>query len=159
MAAADAMPGAAATDDDGAAVAMVKMAEMPVEFLRWVMAQDKEDYRVPTLEDYTQEEVAEAKDTICTVIRCLQVAYDEFDEFRAWVGDVIENDGCVMIHEDMLFSDPKEWQESVDQEWAEARQELEMELTKPLGQHLCMLSTYLSLLYHYAAPIPTFWGP
>ena len=38
MAAADAMPGAAATDDDGAAVAMVKMAEMPVEFLRWVMA-------------------------------------------------------------------------------------------------------------------------
>ena len=108
MAAADAMAGAAATDDDGAAVAMVKMAEMPVEFLRWVMAQDKEDYRVPTLEDYTQEEVAEAKDTICTVIGCLQVAYDEFDEFRAWVGDVIENDGCVMIHDYMLFSDSKE---------------------------------------------------
>jgi hypothetical protein len=137
---------------------MVKMAEMPVEFLRWVLAQDKEDYRVPTLEDYTEEELAEAKDTICTVIHSLQTTYDEFDEFRAWVRDVLENNGCVMIHEDMLFSDPKEWQESVDQEWAEARQELEMELTKPLGPHLCMLSTYFSLLYHYAAPIPTFRG-
>ena len=62
-----------------------------------------------------------------------------------------------MIHEDMLFSDPREWQ--VDQEWAEARQELEMDLTKSLGPHLYMLSTYLSLLYHYAAPVPTFWGP
>ena len=64
-----------------------------------------------------------------------------------------------MIHQDMLFSDPTEWQESVDQEWAEARQELEMDLTKSLGPHLYMLSTYLSLLYHYAAPVPTFWGP
>jgi hypothetical protein len=158
MAAADALAGETATDNGGA-VTKVKMAEMPVEFLWWVLAQDKEDYRVPTLEDYTQEELAEAKDTICTVIRCLQISYDEFDEFRAWVGDVIEDNGRVMIHEDMLFSDPKEWQESVDQEWAEARQELEMELTRPLGPHLYMLSTYLSLLYHYAAPIPTFWGP
>ncbi|CAD6256214.1 unnamed protein product [Miscanthus lutarioriparius] len=154
MAAADAMAGA--TTDNGGAVTMVKMAEMPVEFLRWVLSQDKEDYRVPTLEDYTKEELAEAKDTICSVIRSLQIAYDEFDEFRAWVRDVIDNNGCVMIHEDMLFSDPKEWQESVDQEWAEARQELEMELTRPLGPHLYMLSAYLSLLYHYAAPILTF---
>jgi hypothetical protein len=149
----------AATTDNGGAVAMVKMAEMPVEFLRWVLEQDKEDYRVPTLKDYTQEELAKAKDTICTVIRSLQIAYDEFDEFRAWVSDAIENNGCVMIHEDKLFSDPKVWQKSVDQEWAEARQELEMELTKPLGPHLYKLSAYLSLLYCYAAPTLTFWGP
>jgi hypothetical protein len=61
MAATDALAGEAATDNGGA-VTKVKMAEMPVELLRWVLAQDKEDYRVPTLEDYTQEELAEAKD-------------------------------------------------------------------------------------------------
>lgn len=141
---------------------MVKMVDMPVEYLLWVLAQDKEDYRVPTLEDYTREEIAESgAEAILGVIGSLQVAYDEFADFRAWVLGVLGEDGRVMIREDMLFSDPDEWQEIVDSEWAEARQELvdgETTTTGPLGTHTYVLSTYLSMLYQYAAPVRTFWG-
>ncbi|CAN6381769.1 unnamed protein product [Urochloa humidicola] len=140
--------------------AMVKMVDLPEEYLHWVLAQDKDDYRVPTLDDYTPAEIVESggTETILATIGALQAAYDEFAEFRAWVRGALDNGGRVMIREDMLFSDPDEWQEMVDTEWAAAQWELEEDTTGPLGPHTYMLSTYLALLYQYTAPVPTFWG-
>jgi hypothetical protein len=144
--------------NDRGGAAMVKMVDMPVKYLMWVMEQDKEDYRVPTLDDYTAEEIAETGvEAILGVIGSLQTAYDEFSEFRQWVLDAALDGGRVMIRGDMLFSDPDEWQEIVDREWAKARQELDEETTGQLGRHTYVLSTYLAMLYQYAAPVPTFW--
>ncbi|CAL4979837.1 unnamed protein product [Urochloa decumbens] len=140
--------------------AMVKMVDLPEEYLYWVLAQDKDDYRVPTLDDYTAAEIAESGgiETILATIGALQAAYDEFAEFRAWVRGALYDGGRVMVREDMLVSDPDEWQEMVDAQWAGARWELEEDTAGPLGPHTYMLSTYLALLYQYTAPVPTFWG-
>ncbi|CAN6372973.1 unnamed protein product [Urochloa humidicola] len=143
-----------------ALAAMVKMVDLPEEYLHWVLEQDKDDYRVPTLDDYTPAEIAEygGCETLLVTISTLQTAYDEFAEFRAWVRGTLDHGGRVMIREDMLVSDPDEWQEMVDSQWAVAQRELEEETTGPLGPHTYMLSTYLALLYQYTAPVPTFWG-
>ncbi|CAO2146633.1 unnamed protein product [Urochloa humidicola] len=144
-----------------ALAAMVKMVDLPEEYLHWVLEQDKGDYRVPTLDDYTAAEIAEyggGSETLLVTISTLQTAYDEFAEFRARVRGVLDDGCCVMIRKDMLVSDPDEWQEMVDSQWAGAQRELEEDMTGPLGPHTYMLSTYLALLYQYTAPVPTFWG-
>ncbi|CAO2149700.1 unnamed protein product [Urochloa humidicola] len=143
-----------------ALAAMVKMVDLPEEYLHWVLEQDRDDYRVPTLDDYTPAEIDEygGSETLLVTIGTLQTAYDEFAEFRAWVRGALDHGGRVMIREDMLVSDPDEWQEMVDSQWAVAQRELEEDMTGPLGPHTYMLSTYLALLYQYTAPVPTFWG-
>ncbi|KAL6654725.1 hypothetical protein ACP70R_008190 [Stipagrostis hirtigluma subsp. patula] len=158
----------------------VKLVELPVEYLKWVLAQRKEDYRVPTLDDYSPEKVGEEEEAICRFITSLQAAYDEFPELMAFVGDALEMNGCVMVPEGKLIPNFRRLQGRVDEEWAGAKQELadvapscvagsdagdedETEVAPPpssdkttvppLGPHLYTLSTYLSLIYGYVSHV------
>ncbi|KAL6620012.1 hypothetical protein ACP70R_035151 [Stipagrostis hirtigluma subsp. patula] len=152
----------------------VKLVELPVEYLKWVLAQRKEHYRVPTLDDYPPERVGEEEEeAIRRVLASLQVAYDEFHELMAFVRDALERNGRVMVPEDRLIPNFRRLQVRVDQEWAGAKQELagvaspcarEEDETEaappssettvpPLGPHLYTLSTYLSLVYGYVSHV------
>ncbi|KAL6654166.1 hypothetical protein ACP70R_007631 [Stipagrostis hirtigluma subsp. patula] len=183
--AAEAAADAVAGSSDGEAPApatMVKMVELPVEYLKWVLAQRKEHYRVPTLADYSPEQVEEEEEAICKVIASLQAVHDEFFEFKAFVRDALEMDGCVMVPEDKLIPDFRQLQGRIDREWAEAKQELDVAVyddypgteedddddaevavllwsdsetttVPPLGPHLYTLSTYLSFIYRYVSHV------
>ncbi|KAL6894516.1 hypothetical protein ACP4OV_008614 [Aristida adscensionis] len=182
MAAAEEQPASGAHlagDEAPAAPKMVTMVELPPEYLRWVVAQRKEDYRVPTLADYPPEQVAEGEATILRAIAALQAAYDEFDALRAWAGDVLEaHGGRVVVPEGKLHPNARAVQRIVHKEWAAgASRELagmaataacggsgsnageeeegddETTTVPRLGPHLFTLSTYLSLIYGYVSKV------
>lgn len=140
------------------------MVQLPVEFLEWVLAQKKENYCVPTLEDYSPEDVGEEMETICRVNAALQIAYDEFAEFTAWVRDVVQKDGRVVVPgNDVLGGASSQaglFQDKIDCAWEKARQEFypDMEFVwigavAPLGPHQYLLSVYLSLIYRYVSRV------
>ncbi|TVU31435.1 hypothetical protein EJB05_23125, partial [Eragrostis curvula] len=146
------------------------IVQMPVEYLEWVLTQKKNHYRVPTLADYTPEDVAKNMETICRVNASLQAAFAEFAEFQAWVAGVIEKNGCISVladeDEDVLDGGACCFQglvqDKIDDEWEQAReefylaQEMEAVITgdvPPLGPHVYLLSVYLSLIYRYVSRV------
>ncbi|KAL6599580.1 hypothetical protein ACP70R_024947 [Stipagrostis hirtigluma subsp. patula] len=162
--------------NDEVPTTVVKLVELPVEYLKWVLAQSKEHYRVPTLDDYSSElQVEEEEEAICRVIASLQAAYDEFPELMAFVRDTLEMNGHVMVPEGRLIPNFRQLQGRINQEWAGAKQELanvascdgfdaeddDAEIAMPssettvppLGPHLYTLSTYLSLIYGYVSHV------
>ncbi|KAL6603968.1 hypothetical protein ACP70R_044329 [Stipagrostis hirtigluma subsp. patula] len=156
----------AACAADAAAAAVVKMVELPVPYLKWVLAQRAEHYRVPTLDDYSPERIEKEEEAICRAVASLQAAYDEFPELMAFVRDVVEMNGCVVVPEGKLIPNFRELQRRIDQEWAGAKHELadmassadstasSSETTvPPLGPHLYTLSTFLSLIYGYVSRV------
>ncbi|TVU31437.1 hypothetical protein EJB05_23126, partial [Eragrostis curvula] len=142
------------------------MVQMPVEYLEWVLVQKKEHYRVPTLADYEPEDVAKNKETICRVNASLQVAFDEFAEFQAWVAGVVEKNGCISVPSDEVLGETCFQglvQDKIDDEWEQAREEfhlfqdnMEAVVTgdvPPLGSHVYLLSVYLSLIYRFVSRV------
>ncbi|KAL6890125.1 hypothetical protein ACP4OV_008888 [Aristida adscensionis] len=106
---------------------MVTMLELPAEYLRWVVAQRREHYRVPTLADYPPARVAEVgEESIRRVIAALQAAYDDFPALRAWARDVLEvHGGRVVVPEGKVPANARGVQQRVHHEWAAgAREEL-----------------------------------
>ncbi|KAL6622466.1 hypothetical protein ACP70R_032345 [Stipagrostis hirtigluma subsp. patula] len=156
---------AVGTGGEATTTTAVKLVELPVEYLKWVLAQRKEHYRVPTLDDYSPERVDEEAEAIRRIIASLQAAYDEFPELMAFVRGALEMNGRVMVPEDKLIPNSRRLQGRIDQEWAEAKQELadageevvmpssEKTTVAPLGPHLYTLSTYLSLVYGYVSHV------
>lgn len=127
---------AAGTDGD------VKWVEMPLEYIAWLLAQKREDYRVLTLEDYTlhrataatddngsdcnsaytQEDLAKHRDLVLQVKATDEAGKEDFFAFQEWARDTFERNGRVMVPEGYARRN----QELIDEEWEKGMRELEM---------------------------------
>lgn len=102
----------------------INWVEMPEEHLHWILAKKRETDPVPTLEEfgiYTEEDL-EKKDAdklIRRTIASLQASQDDWFEYQAWVRDVFERNGCVMVPEG-VFGPKDELQKAIDSAWFDA---------------------------------------
>nr|CAB3491938.1 unnamed protein product [Digitaria exilis] len=120
--------------DDGEEDSEVKWVEMPLDHIHWILAQKRENNTVPPIEDYdlyrseedakstvfSQKSIDETRELFTRLHASLQASHDDFFEYQAWVREVYESNGRVLIPE---ACSKDELQKEINDAWAQFKEE------------------------------------
>lgn len=134
-AAADASAEAAVTAS-GSSSETTKWVEMPVEHVRWILAQKREKHPTPSIEDFehyrthdpvksiifSQANVDAKRELFTALFASLKESHGDFFEYQAWVREVFHRNGRVMVPENVL-GPRDDWQEELNAIWAQCQEE------------------------------------
>jgi len=132
--AADATAGAGAGDASDSSE--TNWVEMPLHHVRWILAQKPEMHPTPSIEDYelyrthdpvqstvfSQASIDAKRELFTELFVSLRESHDDFFEYQAWVREVFERNGRVMVPEEVL-GPRDDLQEEIDAIWARSREE------------------------------------
>ncbi|KAL6653970.1 hypothetical protein ACP70R_007435 [Stipagrostis hirtigluma subsp. patula] len=120
-----------------AASSEIKWVEMPRDRVLWILAQKEENHPVPSIDDYdlygtegnagptvfSQKHVDEKRELFSALHASLQPSHDDFFEFQAWVRDVFQRNGCVMVPDGDGVGSEHDLQEEINDAWARFKEE------------------------------------
>jgi hypothetical protein len=110
--------------------------EMPVEHVRWILAQKPEMHPTPSIEDYelystrdpvkstvfSQASIDTKRELFTELFVSLRESHDDFFEYQAWVREVFERNGRVMVPDEVL-GPRDDLQAEIDEIWARSGEE------------------------------------
>ena len=110
--------------------------EMPVDHVSWILVQRPEMHPTPSIEDYelyrthnplkstvfSQANVDAKRELFAELLVSLRESQDDFFEYQAWVRDVFERNGRVMVPEEVL-GPRDDLQAEIDAIWARCGEE------------------------------------
>ncbi|KAL6653968.1 hypothetical protein ACP70R_007433 [Stipagrostis hirtigluma subsp. patula] len=120
----------------------VKWAEMPVEHVMWILGQRRENHPTRCIEDFEQyrtkdddpaegtifsrRDIDASREIFSRLFASLKESHDDFFEYQAWVRDVFERNGRVMVPEDVV-GPRDEMQKEINEFWAQCKEEFAQE--------------------------------
>lgn len=122
---------ASAADGGGEEDSEIKWVEMATEDIQWILSQKRENHAVPPIEDYdlygrteedakstvfSQKSINEKRELFTKLHASLRASHDDFFEYQAWVREVYEKNGRVLIPE---ACSRDELQKQINEAWAQ----------------------------------------
>lgn len=122
--------------DEKASTKETKRVEMPMDHVRWILAQKPENHPAPSIEDYelyrtqnpvrstvfSQRNVDAKRELFTALLASLRESRDEFFAYQARIRGEFERDGRVMVPEEDL-GPRDDWQEEIDEIWNKAKED------------------------------------